>query len=178
MLDRVFDLPDIPWPVVVEKDLHRIRANLFLWRPPAQTLQKIGDQQRQVREPLAKRRHCDRDHVKTVIEVFPKGSPFDFFSQVPGRCRKYANVDPGDGLAPQPVEFSELERPEELDLGGHGDIAYFVQEQGASLGEFEQALTGVNGAGECALFMAEHLGLQQRLRIGGAIEHNEGTGAS
>ena len=67
------------------------------------------------------------------------------------------------GRASQPLELALLEDAQELALEVDGDLADFIQEQGAPLGLFEAARAVLQGPGEGPPHVAEQFGLQQAL---------------
>ena len=59
--------------------------------------------------------------------------------------------------APHPAEGLGLDGPQQLGLQGRGQVTDLVQEQGAAVGQFQQAPLAGHGVGEGALLVAEHL---------------------
>jgi hypothetical protein len=57
----------------------------------------------------------------------------------------------GGGLA-DAGDLAFLQRAQELDLGGEGELAELVEEQGAAVGGLEDAFVVGDGAGERALW--------------------------
>ncbi len=78
------------------------------------------------------------------------------------------------GGAAHPAEFPGLQHPQQVNLHLHGNVAHFVQEEGAGIGHFQAALLGVFGVGEGAFLVAEELALQELLGEGPAVDGNEG----
>ncbi len=71
-----------------------------------------------------------------------------------------------------------LENAQELGLEIEGDLADFVEEDGAFVGEFEAADLFADGAGEGAFFVAEELAFEEAGGDGGAIHFDEGIGGA
>src|SRR5580658_8005487 len=55
------------------------------------------------------------------------------------------------------------------------EVAYFVQEERASVGQFEFAAAGGGCSGEGSFFVAEEFAFDQLCRDGGAVDFYEGT---
>ena len=66
----------------------------------------------------------------------------------------------------------------QLHLHGQRHFADFVEEDGAAVGDFEQAALVLVGAGEGAFEVAEEFALQQGLRKGSAVDGDEGVGGA
>ena len=71
-----------------------------------------------------------------------------------------------------------LQHAQQLDLHGQAHVADFVEEQRAALGQLEAPLAGGNGAGECALLVAEQFALEQVGGNGAAVDSDEGPVAA
>ena len=72
------------------------------------------------------------------------------------------------------LEGALLEHPQQLGLGGQGQIADLVQQQGPPVGHLEAAGAGLDGPGEGASGVPEQLALQEVLGEGRAVELEEG----
>jgi len=75
--------------------------------------------------------------------------------------------------AAQALEFLFLQYAQQFGLQCRRNIAYLVQEKCAFVGELETTNLLPDGAGECALFVAKKLTLQQIQRNGSAIQPYE-----
>ena len=64
------------------------------------------------------------------------------------------------GVVPHLFNDLFLEHPEQLGLGGHGQVPDLVQEDVAAVGGLEAPHPGAVGAGEGAFDVAEELALQ------------------
>ena len=116
----------------------------------------------------------DRDDVQPVEKVLPELPGFHLLEQVLVRGRQDAHIDRKRLLAPDALELLALQHPQELDLGGLGDLADLVQEHRAAVGLFETAGAAPGGAGKGPLLVAEELAFEQRAGIGRAVDHHEG----
>ena len=69
-------------------------------------------------------------------------------------------------VPPRRVILPLLDDPQQFELDVGAQVADFVQEDGAALGQFEAALLALHGPGEGAPFMAEKFALHQGFRAG------------
>ena len=77
---------------------------------------EVRDQPRDVRAPLAERRHLDRDHVQAIEQVLAEPPGRHLGLHVAMGRRDHPHVD-GDGLlAAHPLELPLLQHPQQLDL--------------------------------------------------------------
>src|SRR6516162_9653512 len=65
-------------------------------------------------------------------------------------------------IASHPLKFFLLQYPKERDLGLHGEVTDFIQEERATVSGFKSPHPPLECAGEGSLFMAEELGSNQR----------------
>ena len=72
------------------------------------------------------------------------------------------------------ADFPLLQRPEERHLGGQGNGANFIQEEGAPLGGNKKAVLVPDGPSECPFDIAKQLALQKIFGEGGAVDGDEG----
>lgn len=119
--------------------------------------------------------HLQAQQRQAVIEIGPEAPlPHLLHEVFPGRADH-----PGvDGHGPVPAKAEDLaafQDTQEPDLHGGADVRDLVQEDGAILRQFEQALlAAATGAGERPLGIAEQLALQQAFRQGTAVDGHEG----
>ena len=78
-----------------------------------------------------------------------------------------------DALGAEPLQLPGLERAQQLGLGVRAQVADLVEEEGAAVRQLEPAQPPLGGAGEGAALVAEHLGLDQVARDGGAVDGDE-----
>ena len=81
-------------------------------------------------------------------------------------------------LPTDPANGPRLERPEQLRLELERQGADLVEEERASVGQFEQPRLGRDGAGKGAPLVAEQLALEQVGRDGRAIDLDERLGGA
>ena len=76
MFNCVFQFTDIPRPVVVKKEPHGLRAKrrnvLTLLR--GETVQEMTSEKRDVVSPLTQKWKVDRNHIETIVQIFPEMS--------------------------------------------------------------------------------------------------------
>ena len=101
------------------------------------------------------------DHVQTVKQIFAETALFDGLLQVPVGGGNDADMGlPLLGL-PNAFVFLFLKETEELGLNLDGQLANFIQEERAALGQSDFA-PGLGGsAGEGPFDVAEELALEQ-----------------
>ena len=115
----------------------------------------------------------DGKDVQPVEQILPKTTFLDLLQQISvgGGNDPDVNFDGPD--APDPFKLMVLQDVEELDLHIPGEIADFIQENGAGMGKFEAARFGDHGAREGPLFVTEQFTLNQMLRDRPAVDLNE-----
>ena len=174
-LDLVLQLPDVPRPGVGRQAPEGPVGEALA--PPAGggvALEEVVHQDRQVLEALAQGRQAQGDDVEAVVEVLAEGAGGDPLREVPVGGGDDADVDRhGPGVA-HGRQHALLEHPEEAHLEARGGVTDLVEEEGAPVGDLEQALLVGDGAGEAPPAVAEELALQERRRQGRAVEDHEG----
>ena len=86
---------------------------------------------------LAQRRDIDRHHVKPVIKVLAKRALLERRAQVAIGGGNQPDINLHGTRAAQSLELALLQDAQQLDLRGRRNIADFVQEQRAFIGQFE-----------------------------------------
>ena len=86
-----------------------------------------------------------------------------------------ADIDFDGAVAADAFEFAFLEEAEQLGLDLRGNLADFVEEDGAAVGQFETAFALVERAGEGAFFVAEEFAFDEVFGDGGAVDLDEGS---
>ena len=126
--------------------------------------EEVIHQQRDVAGTFPQRRHVDGDHIQTVEEVFAEGALLDLAGQRLVGGRDDAHVDLAVFGVAHAAELAVLQHAQQLGLDGGGNVGDFVEEEGAAVGDFEQALLVGDRAGEGAALVAEEFAFQQRFR--------------
>ena len=101
------------------------------------------------------------DDVQAVVEVLAEAALLDRAAQVDVGGGHDAHVHLDRVHAAQAHELALLHDAQQLGLGLEGDVADLVEEERALVGQLEEALLGVDGAGEGALHVAEEVRLQE-----------------
>src|SRR5467141_2926395 len=158
-LDDVFEFPHVAGPVVIHQKLHgRLRElpeglRVFL----AIALQEKGH----IFAAVAQRRNLEVDHVQAVKQIFAEAALANQSEEVDVGSGYDAHVNLELLGAAETHEFALLNHAQKFGLRFGANGGDFIEENGALIGDFEEALLGSNGAGEGALHMAEKLGLQE-----------------
>ena len=174
-LDDVLELADVARPGIaleqaddVGREPLRLLAHLV-----AVFLEEVGDEDGDVLDPFAERRHVDGDDVQAVEELLAELPLGDPLLEVQVRRGDDADVH-GDLVGPaDPPDLPLLEGAKELDLGPGRHLADLVEEQGAALGQLEHAFLVRDGPGERAADVAEELALEEVLGQRGAVDGDE-----
>ena len=138
-------------------------------------LEEVAGEKRDVRPPLAERRHDDRDHLQAVEEILAEVPLLDLGREVLVRGGEDANVHLEDAVGADGTDLAVLENPKELHLEGGTHLADLVEEDGAPVRELEHAGPLADRAGERAPLVAEHLRLEELGRDRAAVDRNEGA---
>ena len=136
--------------------------------------QDVFDQLRQVLAPLAQRRNAQLDDVDAIIEILPKLSGLQHVMQGFMSGREQADIDRYLATFPDRTDRPFLNRAQQLDLHGQGQLGDLVQKQGAAARGPEHAGMVIHGAGETALPVTEQFTFHQLGRQGPAVHGNEG----
>ncbi len=137
-------------------------------------MHEVRRQNGDVLATLAQGRQMQPHHVEAVEEVLAKLAIFHSQQQVLVGGGHDADVDLDLLCAADALETALLEHAQELDLEVGGQLADFVEKQGAAVGEFEAAALAGHGARERALFVAKELALQHADVEGHAVDRDEG----
>src|SRR5262245_61975704 len=135
----------------------------------------MAREQRDITQPVAQRGQSDGEDVEAVKKV---GAEFALVDQSLERLigrGHYADFDADALRAAQPLEDAGLQHAQEPPLYLQRDLADFVQEYRAAVGQFESPRLGRLRAGESAFLVDEQLALDQRRRKRRAVDDNEGA---
>ena len=87
----------------------------------------------QVLAPLPQRRDHDLDHIEPVVQVLPEAAGLYIGRQIPVGGAHDAHIHRvSSWVEPRGRTLALLDGPQQLGLHGQGQIADFVQEQGAA----------------------------------------------
>ena len=134
---------------------------------------KCCDEQRDVVLALAQRRQLDRDDVQAVEEILAELALLHHLPQIDVGRGDDAHVDLDRLHAAEPHELALLDHAQQLGLRLERDVADLVEEDAALVGEVEQPLLRVDGAGERALHVAEERRLEQIGRQVAGVDRDE-----
>src|SRR6266567_512858 len=136
-------------------------------------VEEVLHQVRDVVAPLAQRGKLDHHDGDPVVEVGSERAVYDYLSQVLVAGGNQANVR-ADELAPSDLdEFMRLNHPQELRLQRQGQLADLVDEERSCVGQREDPVSVLDGAGEGPAAVAEELALHETLGDRGAVEGDE-----
>ena len=96
--------------------------------------EKMPRENRNVLEPGPQRRHLDREHAETEVEIAPEEPLGDLGGEIPIGSRDEPYVGPSGPPVPHALERRVLQRPEELELQLGWDVSHLVEKQRAPLG--------------------------------------------
>ena len=123
---------------------------------------------------LAQGRDPDGEDAQTVEEVLAEGALGDAALQIAVRGGDDAGVDLDGAAAADAGDLPLLEDAQELGLGGEGQLADLVEEDGALVGDLEETgLALAVGPGEGAALVAEQLALGKVLGDRAAVDADE-----
>ena len=94
--------------------------------------------------------------------------------EVTVRCRDQAYVDLGCGIASNRPDLADIEDTQEFRLKFRGDVADFIQENGAAIRRFKKAAFLGKCACKCAFFVAEKFTLQETVCQGRTVNSHQG----
>ncbi len=117
-----------------------------------------------------KRGHAERYDIEAVEKILAKAALLDFFFQIAIGRGDQADVQLDGARSAHALEFTLLQHAQQLGLQQGRQLADFVQENRAALGDFELAFFLGDGAGERAFFVAEQLAFEQVFGQRGAVD--------
>src|SRR5260221_2202971 len=117
--------------------------------------QEMTDQQRNVFSTAAQGRQVNRDHVQAIEKIFAELAFTYQQVQVNIGCRDDSDIDLELMDSAQVHELTVLQDAQDFGLGFQAHGAYFVEEDGAAIGDFKQPLLGRDGPGKGPFYMAE-----------------------
>ena len=136
---------------------------MFLLCVRENALEEVIGEQQQVGLPLAQRRHEDREHVQPVVQILAERPVLNRLLEILVGRGDEAHVRLQRLGAAEPLVLALLQHAQQLHLRREGDVADFVEEQRAALGQLEAPFLPLLRAGERALLVAEQLRFDQAL---------------
>ena len=174
-LEDVLKFADVARPVKVGELLHgggrdaADFAGILLGKAREEKIDEGGD----VFPVVAQRRDVDGDDVEAIVEVLAEGAFLEGGAEIAIRRGDEADIDFESFRAAEALEFAFLENPKKFDLNRGRDVADFVEEKRALVGELEFSGLRGRGAGEGALFVAEQFAFEKIFGDGGAVDFEE-----
>lgn len=136
--------------------------------------QHLFADQGQVVQALTQGGQCNLDHIEAVKQILPKAAGRHLGAQVLVAGADDAHVHGQLGNGADRAHGTLLNGTQQLGLHAQGQVADFIEEQGAASGGLEEAFAVVLRTGEGAFAITKELGLQQLLGDGAAVDGNEG----
>ena len=155
-LDQVLQFANVARPRVVHQAPHEIRGDrqgLGLAEGSQELFDKDGD----IVAPFGQARHPQGDDIEAVVEIFAERAAGDPVPEVDIGRGQQADIDLNRPLGPDRFDRALLDGAEEFGLQVGAQFADFVEEEGASVGEFELPPLVAYGAGESPFDMPEQL---------------------
>ena len=148
VLQGVAQLADVAEPRQRLQEAHRLRQQRQ--RARLEAAQEVLGQRLDVLRPLAQRRQVDLEDVEAEEQVVAEAALGDAARQVLVRGRQDADVERLRLVAADRQHLVVLQHAQQLDLHRQRDVGQLVEEDGAAVGQGEQAGPGLGGAGERA----------------------------
>ena len=130
---------------------------------------KQAEEQQDVVAAFAERGHLNRDGVQTVVEVFAETALADSLADIHVGGGHHAHIGLHHLLTTHTDVFAALKHTQQAGLGGNGQFAHFVEEDGSLVGIAKVTLTLVHGIGERAFLMTEEFAVDGSLGNGSAV---------
>src|SRR5262245_49391884 len=174
-LDDVFQLTHVAGKVVglqLLDQLLRDTLDLFA-QTGAILLYEVERQHGDVFRAVAQRRQRDGKGREPVIKVFAERARFDSPAQVAVGRRHHASGRLDRARPAHALEGALLKHAQELGLQVERQIADFVKEDCAAVGQLEPSSAPPDRVGECSLLVTEEFALDQSRRDRAAIDLDE-----
>src|SRR5262249_27871345 len=173
-LQHISQFTNIAGPRIDLQSLNRIRRKLDI------ASAQIGELSHQrtrnhwnVLGSRPQRRHVQRDGAHAIVQVVSELLFGHELFQVLMCCRNQTYIHPAVSHITQSSEALLLKHLQELWLNLKVQVTDLIQEHRSAVCDFEQTHFARGGAGECALFMSEQLGLEKLARQAGAVQIHE-----
>ena len=127
------------------------------------------------RGALAQRRRKDGKDLEPVIEIAAEFFVGNHLCEVAIGGGNQTHVHRDGARAAEALDLALLQRAQELGLEVEREFANFIEKERAFVGELDAADLAGDGAGECALLMAEEFALKKAGGNGGAVELDKGA---
>ena len=118
-------------------------------------VQKTRHQRRHILQPRGQARHMDWKYPQPVVEILPEMPRGHRCCEIPiGRC-DHTHVHRPHGSRSNRHDLAVFEHTQEFHLHFRRRVSDFVEEDRATIGQFEEPLPIGCGAGKCASHVAE-----------------------
>ena len=171
----MFQLSDVPVPVVPDEQRHRLRRDLGhgLGVGGGVPRQEVRREHRNVLASLPQRRKADRDDAEAVEEVLTEPPVGHEGPEVLVGGGDDPHIDLGALGPPDPPHLVLLEDPEEPGLHTGADLADLVEKARPAVRGLEQPSLLGQRPGERALDVTEQLALEETLGQSAAVDRHE-----
>src|SRR5581483_5474982 len=174
--NEVFEFADVARPVILHEGIHGFIGNeadvFFL--PGREATHEIMCEETDIVTAFAQGRHANREYTEAVEEIATELTIGDELVQVAIGGGDESHVHVHGLVAAQPLELLLLENAQELGLEFERNVADFVEEQGAAVGEFEPSEFTGHRAGEGAPLVAKEFAFDKAHGNGAAVHLDEG----
>src|SRR3989442_413701 len=180
LLDGVLELPDVTGPRRGNDAIH------CRWRDPPDRLavqrgelaKEVVGEKGEVLPALPKGRHLQHDDAHAIVEILTEAPIRAGLQEVLVGGRDEPNVGADRRRAADFRELPALEDTQKLGLERKPHLAQLVHEEGAVIGEREDAFASLQGSRERTLDVTEQLTLQEAFGDCDAVEGDERLVAS
>ena len=173
--DQVFQLAHIARPVVGQQGAvcRQAQAQPAQMQARAILLEEKTGQQQHVAAALAERRYVQRVGAEAVVEIGAQAPGLYFFGQIAVAGCQYTHIHLVLAVRADPLQLAALQHPQQLGLYAEWQLADFIEEQRAAVGQLELAAPLAVCPGERAAHMAEQFAFHQGFRQCGAVDADQ-----
>src|SRR6202790_511208 len=174
-LDQVLQFAYISRPRISHQQVQRLRGDRFDRAVHAARifLNEVAHERGNVVLAFPQRRHDERKHAKSVIQITAKCAGRDHGVQIAIGGGHQANIHSNRTHTPQPFKLLFLKYTQKLRMQFERDIPDFVEENRTAMRELESPGALRDRSGKGAALVAKQLRLQQARRDGRTIHLHE-----
>jgi hypothetical protein len=136
--------------------------------------EEVSSEFRDVIESFAEWREVDFKCVDAEEEVFAEVAFLNHLLEFTVGGADDSDIDMEGFVVADASDFAGFEEPEELNLHAFIEFSEFIEEQCASIGDFEESSSVCICAGECAAAVSEEFAFDEVFRDGAAVDGDEG----
>mgnify|MGYP000518878715 CR=1 FL=1 len=137
------------------------------------TLQEVVGQAGDIFTALSQPGNMDTDYIEAVEQILTEVPILDQPLQILVSGCNNANIHMDRSGTTNAIKLALLQYPQQASLRFQRHVTDFIEEQGATVCQFEASCPGGDRAGERARFVTEKLALQQGLGKRGAVHLDE-----